>query len=60
MTQLRSPPAATKTQRNQINKTNKLTEEIRFVVTRGRGWGKAKLDEGGQKVQTSSYKINKY
>ena len=24
------------------------------------GWGKKESDEGGQKVQTSSYKINKY
>ena len=38
--------------------TNK--KEIRFVGTRGRGLGKGKLDEGGQGVQTSSYKISKY
>ena len=32
------------------------------MVTRGGGWGVVgwELDEGGQKVQTSSYKINKY
>ena len=29
------------------------------VVARGRGWEVGKVDEGGQKVQTSSYKINK-
>ena len=23
-------------------------------------WGEGQLDEGGQKVQTSTYKINKY
>ena len=46
----------------QTNKeTNKLIEkEIRFVVTRGSGEGKGELDEGGQEVQSSSYKINKY
>ena len=38
--------------------TNKLTEnEIRFVVTRGGGGWKWGLDEGIQKVQTSSYEI---
>ena len=42
--------------------TNSLKEkEIRFVVTRGRvGVGVGKLDEGGQKVRTSNYKIHKY
>ena len=40
--------------------THKLIEkEIRFVVIRGRGLGEG-LDEGGQQVQTSSYKKNKY
>ena len=40
--------------------TNKLTEkEIRFVVTREREQGEGELDEGSQKVQTSSYSINK-
>ena len=34
-----------------------MEKEIRFVVTRGRGWGEWELDEGGQKVQTGSYKI---
>ena len=28
--------------------------------TRGRRWGEAELEENGQKVQTSSYTINKY
>ena len=44
---------------NYISKTNKLIEKvIRFLVT----WGEkeAKLDEGGRKVRTSSYKINKH
>ena len=35
-----------------------MEKEIIFGVTRGRGWGEGELDEGGQKVQTSSYKIN--
>ena len=30
------------------------------MVTRGGGLGEGELDEGGQKVQTSSYKINKH
>ena len=43
---------------NQL--TKKLTEkEIRLVVTRDGGWEKGELDEGGQKVQTSSYKMNR-
>ena len=29
------------------------------MVTRGRDWGEEEVDEGSQKVQTSSYKINK-
>ena len=33
--------------------------EIRFVVTRGRGWRVGELDEGGQKLHTPSYKTNK-
>ena len=37
---------------------NKLSEnEIRFVLTTGRVAGR---DEGSQKVQTSSFMINKY
>ena len=39
----------------------KLTEkEIRFVVITGCGVGEVKLEEGGQKIQTSGYKINNY
>ena len=42
------------------NQPTKLIEkEIRFVVTRCVGYGEGELDEGGQKVQTSSFKINK-
>ena len=44
-----------------LRETNRLIEkEIRFGLTRGRGWGEGELDEGSQKVQTCSYKINKY
>ena len=40
---------------------NKRTgKEVRSVVTRGRGQRDGELDEGGQKVQTSSYEINKF
>ena len=35
-------------------------KEIRFMVIRGKGEGEGELDEGNQKVKTSSYKINKY
>ena len=35
-------------------------KETRFVGTTGRVWGEGELDEGSQKVQTSSNKINKY
>ena len=40
---------------NYTSEANKPTEkEIRFVVTRGRGWGREELDEDRQKVQVSS------
>ena len=41
-------------------KKTKLVKEIRLVVIKGRGWVKGELEEGGHKVQTSSYKISKY
>ena len=42
-------------------KKKKLTkEEIRLLDTRHEVCGEGELEEGGQKVQTSSYKINKY
>ena len=44
-------------------KTNKTNSEnkIRFVVTRDKGevGGVGEMDEGGQELLTSSYKINK-
>ena len=40
---------------------NKLIgKKIRFVVSRDERWVEGELDEGRQKVQTSSYKINEY
>ena len=43
------------------NQSNKLIEkQIRFTVTRSGGTGEGGLDEDSQKVQNSSYKINKY
>ena len=43
----------------QINytlETNSERAELRFVVTRDGGSGSGELDEGSQKVPTSSYK----
>ena len=41
------------------SKKAKLTErEKRMVVARG--WVVVKLGEGGQKIQTSSYKVNEF
>ena len=43
---------------NSKKQISKLIEkESRFVLTGGRG-GVGKLNEGGQKVQTSNYSIN--
>ena len=58
------PHATVKFVLNQKKKkkpTNKLKEkEIRFVVTEVGEWAEGELDEGSQKIQTTSYKINKY
>ena len=43
-----------------IHKQKKSGKESRFVVTRSEGWWEGKLNEGGQKAQTLSYKINMY
>lgn len=37
-----------------------MKKEIRFVFTRDKVLGERELGEGSQKVQTSSYKLNKY
>ena len=42
----------------ESRKTKLIEKEIRFAVIRGRGLGMEELGEGGQKVQTSSYKVN--
>ena len=42
------------------NKNKHIEKEIRLVVTWGGGWGEGELEEGGQKVQTSSDEIIKY
>ena len=41
-------------------RTKLIEKDIRFAVIRGGNWGEVILDEGGQKAQTSRYKINKY
>ena len=40
-------------------KTKLINTGNRLVVARVRMWGRGKMGEEGQKVQTSSYKINK-
>lgn len=35
-------------------------KEIKYVVSRGRGWQVGLLDEDRQKVQASCYEINKH
>ena len=45
---------------SKTNKQTKIEKEIRFVVTRGREWEDGELGKGSHKIQTSSYKINKY
>ena len=46
---------------NYTSETNKpIDKELQLVVTRDGVWGKRKLDESAEKVQTSSYKIRKY
>lgn len=37
-----------------------IETENRLVVARGRGLGVGKVSEGGEKVQTSSHKINEF
>ena len=44
--------------KNQPN-TELMNTDNRLVFDRGRGWRVDEIGEGGQKVQTSSYKINK-
>ena len=44
---------------NLKNKTLSSYIKKRLVVARGKGWGVGEMGEGGEKVQTASYKINK-
>ena len=39
---------------------SEINTENRLVVARGEGWEVHEMGEGGQKVQTSSYKTNKF
>ena len=43
-----------------FTKNKHIEKEIRSAVTRGGVWRERELGEGGQKVQTSSNKINTY
>ena len=45
---------------NLKKKKKNLEQGIRFVLTIGGFGGKADVEKGGQKVQTSNYKTNKY
>ena len=45
--------------RNIYEKANS-EKEISLVVTRSGGHWEREFEEGGQKVQTSSYKISRY
>ena len=40
--------------------TKFIEKEIRLVFTKVGMWEEGEMEEGGQKLQTSSYKINKY
>ena len=42
------------------NKKKLVIKESRFVVTRSEGLEEEELEVGGQNVQSSTYKINKY
>ena len=44
----------------ESRKTELIETENRLVVARGGGWGLGEKGEGGQRVHTSSYKINRF
>ena len=51
--------------RNQYGVVDQLYIQSKFrkrdqICSYQRWWGEEELDEGSQKIQTSSYKINKY
>ena len=43
---------------NNKNPTPNSYKKIKFVATTGRGLGEGELEEGVQKIQTFSHKIN--
>ena len=45
--------------KKQTNKHKLIDTENKLVVARSGGWELGKMGEVGQKIQTSSYKINK-
>ena len=47
-----------KSKNEETNIHELIDTENRLVVARGVGWGVGEMGEGGQKVQTSSYKIS--
>ena len=42
-----------------MKKRNTKTEN-ELVVAKGRGWRVGEMGEGGQRIQTSSYKMSKF
>lgn len=44
---------------NQTITTELIDTENRLMVTRGGEWVVGKMGEGGEKIETCSYKINK-
>ena len=43
-----------------LKKTELIEVENNIVIARGEVWGLGEMDENGQKMQTSRYKINKF
>ena len=44
----------------ESKKTELIEIENNIVIARGEVWGPGKMDENGQKIQTSRHKINKF
>ena len=44
----------------ESKKTELIKTENSIVIARGEVWGLEEMDENGQKIQTSRYKINKF
>ena len=47
-------------QKQNKNQDQTPRKRDQTLITIGGGYGEGELEEGGQNVQTSSYKINKY